>query len=205
MWSIALCDTGEPTPHGDEIANITTSTATNGRKKSNHVRGNGPRRGSSPHRVTILDDPVVGRTKTTTATQLAASDNNNDSDGSVLKGPGQRQGARNSVGGAPASILAAGRSNANLTPDFAAADGGTAVVEAKTVAMPHQRHGHTCFVWDPRDTARTSGDAVTDGEGSAGGGGKGSSVSTKREHSNVSTNSFYIQCTTRGLFPRIEW
>lgn len=180
MWSIALCDTEAPTNDDAKANNTATSTTNNNRKYSSNSRiANGGRRGSSLHRVTILDDPVVGKTEATTLPSPAASDNNNESSGQT--------GARDSVVGsspAPTSILTAGGSKGD---GFAAADGVTAVVEPAMVTMPHQRHGHTCFVWDPRDTARTSNDAAAYGDG----GRRGSSMPPKQEQSNVRDRSVW--------------
>ncbi|CAM9962159.1 unnamed protein product [Scytosiphon promiscuus] len=160
MWSIALCDTETQTPHDGAYANNTSSNTTYDGKESNGSRGSGPRRGNTLHRVTILDDPQPGA--------------------------GNRAGCCSS---APTSILAVDGSGGSASPSFGADDSSTAVVDAAKVAMmtmPHQRHGHTCFVWDPRDTARTRDDAATHGDSSFGGGGKGPSVSLNREQSNRS-------------------
>lgn len=43
-----------------------------------------------------------------------------------------------------------------------------AVTATATVAMPHQRHGHTCFVWDPRNAALANGGALRSARGGEG-------------------------------------
>ncbi|CBJ29303.1 expressed unknown protein [Ectocarpus siliculosus] len=140
LWSMAVCDMAEPPP--DEL-NANQTSAARGKRSS-----------ASPLRVTILDNPVIGRTEP-------------------------------SRGGSDEPKAAPAPPSPNNTDDERP--------QHEPLGEPGQqakRHGHTCFVWDPRQAAL----ACNDGGGGAGGaeagdggdgdGARGLPVSPKRGSQN---------------------
>ncbi|CAM9862209.1 unnamed protein product [Ectocarpus sp. 13 AM-2016] len=176
LWSMAVCDMGEPPP--DEL-NANQSSTSRGKRSS-----------ASPLRVTILDNPVIGRTEPSrggsdepkAAPAPPSSNNTNDErpQNEPLGEPGQQPKMKDP---APSSSLAGSlapgglKGNAN-NKNSNAAEAAKAATEHSATAMvammPHQRHGHTCFVWDPRQAALAcNGGGGGGGGAGAGGGGDG--------------------------------
>lgn len=174
LWSMAVCDTAQI--DADEVkANTIPNNGSSSSGGGNH-RDN--RNNGGPLRVTILEDPVVGKaklpggadggtntpstTRTPPPTSSAGNNNSNtagsDNNRAVNKGPA---GVGSSGGGGGSS-----RGNASAHPGAAMG------------VMPHQRHGHTCFVWDPRDPVLTSKHDVAAGGNSRSGRGPGLSPSS---------------------------
>ncbi|CAM9486863.1 unnamed protein product, partial [Ectocarpus sp. 12 AP-2014] len=188
LWSMAVCDVAEPPP--DEL-NASQTSPTRGKRSS-----------ASPHRVTIRDNLVIGRTEPPRggsdepkAAPAPPSFNNTD-DERPQNEPRGEPGQQAKVKEPPpssslASILASGglKGNANNNNNNVAeaAEAATEHSAAAMVAMmPHQRHGHTCFVWDPRQAALAcnggngGGGGAEAGDGGDGDGARGSPVSPMR-------------------------
>jgi len=167
LWSMAVCDTA---PIDAEEA---------GNNGSSH-RDN-QKNGGGPLRVTILEEPVMGKAKlpgvasvgiTTPSTtgppaSSPSAGTNNSSDSTRVANSG------------PAGVAGSGGGG------FSKVNAGAHAVAAKGV-MPHQRHGHTCFVWDPRDPVLTSKhDSAAAGSNSGGRGGGLPSSSPQRGQKKV--------------------
>ncbi|CAM9261332.1 unnamed protein product [Ectocarpus fasciculatus] len=193
LWSMAVCDMAEPPP--DEPNANRNSTA------------RGKRSSASPLRVTILDNPVVGKTEPSSrggggggggggeeskaALALPPSSNTDDErpQNEPPGEPGQQAKVKDPSSPSPtlAGILASGGSKGNANNNNNTGEAAKAATEHSAAAMvammPHQRHGHTCFVWDPRQAALAcngGGDGAEARNGDDGDGARGSPVSPKR-------------------------
>ncbi|CAN0114119.1 unnamed protein product [Pylaiella littoralis] len=172
LWSMAVCDTDAA-----EEGNNYASAVPNNNDGNTNKSGDG---GGSQLRVTIQEDSVIGRAdpsdggaNETTKTMSATSNNNN----SCTPQPELCQPLGASLPPAPPGILA--------TSSKISSPGDTAAV-IKPTTMPHQRHGHTCFVWDPRELALTkSSDNVAAGRNTVSRGAGGAPASPKRGQSKV--------------------
>lgn len=167
-----MCDTDAA-----EEGNNYASAVPNNNDGNTNKSGDG---GGSQLRVTIQEDSVIGRADPsdggateTTKTMSATSNNNN----SCTPQPELCQPLGASHPPAPPGILA--------TSSKISSPGDTAAV-IKPTTMPHQRHGHTCFVWDPRELALTkSSDNVAAGRNTVSRGAGGAPASPKRGQSKV--------------------